>query len=154
MTPIDVLRRSALFKDFSDAGVRTLAEIALEKSIPAGAPLFLENTVGESIFLLKSGTVRITQRVGDGERELANVGPGEHLGGMALLAKSVRLVSAIAVTPCEIVEIAQRDFYRKAVEKPAACLKLSLAIAGDVAARIAENRELLRELAGKMPAAP
>ena len=149
MTALEVLQRSALFKDFSEAGVRTFAEIAHAKLVPAGAPLFVENMVGESLLIVKSGTVRITHGAGDGERELAILGAGEHLGELALLAKSVRLVSAVAATPCEILEITQRDFYRKAIEKPAACLKLSLAIAGDLAARMAESRDALRELAGK-----
>jgi CRP/FNR family transcriptional regulator, cyclic AMP receptor protein len=68
---------------------------------------------------------------------------------MALLGKTVRLVSAVAATPCEVLEIAHRDYFRKATEKPAACLKLALAIASDVSARMAENRDALRELASR-----
>ena len=58
--------------------------------------------VGESLFIVKSGTVRIIQRTADGERELGTLGPGEHLGELGVLAKSVRLVSAVAATPCEV----------------------------------------------------
>ena len=55
-------------------------------------------------------------------------------------------VSAVAATQCEVIEINQRDFARLQPQKPQACLKLALAIAADVAAKVAENRELLREL--------
>ncbi len=144
MTAMEALQSSALFKEFTETGLRIFASIAQEKSVPAGSPLFVENMVGESLFILKSGTVKILQRSGAEEKELAVLGAGEHLGELALLAKSVRLVSAVAATPCEVVEISQRDFYRLAPEKPQACLKLALAIAADLARQVSETRDLLR----------
>lgn len=146
MTVVETLQSSALFKEFTETGLKIFAAVAQEKAIPAGSPIFVENMLGESLFIVRSGTVRITRRDGAGEKDLAVVGPGEHLGEVALLAKSVRLVSAIAATPCEVVEIAQRDFFRLAPEKPQACLKLALAIAADVARQVSEGRDLLRGL--------
>jgi CRP-like cAMP-binding protein len=146
MTLVEALQRSALFREFSDTGLRIFAGIAQEKAVPAGSPLFVENMVGDSLFIVKSGTVRITQRADGAERELAVIGAGEHLGELALLGQSVRLVSAVAATACEVVEISQRDFVRLQPQKPQACLKLALAIAADLADRVAENRELLRAL--------
>jgi CRP-like cAMP-binding protein len=152
VTNLQALQGSALFREFTDTGLRIFAEIAHPKLIPAGSPIFVENMVGESLFIVKSGTVRITQRTAEGERELATLGPGEHLGELGVLAKSVRLVSAVAATPCEVLEITHREFFKKATEKPAACLKLALAIAADLAQRVGESRELLRDLASRRPA--
>ena len=98
MTVVEALQRAPLFKDFTETGLKIFAAIAQEKAIPAGSPLFVENMVGESLFIVKSGTVRLTQKTADGDRELAVVGAGEHLGELALLAKSVRLVSAVAAS--------------------------------------------------------
>ncbi|MBS1110647.1 MAG: cyclic nucleotide-binding protein, partial [Anaeromyxobacteraceae bacterium] len=142
------LQRSTLFREFSETGLNIFAAIATEKTVPAGAPLFAENMVGDSMFIVKSGTVRITSRGGGNEGTLAILGPGEHLGELALLARSVRLVSAVAETPCELVEITQRDYYRLQPQKPQACLKLALAIAADLAHKLAEGRDALRSLAG------
>jgi CRP/FNR family transcriptional regulator, cyclic AMP receptor protein len=146
VTAAEALERSPLFKGFTEVGLRLFAAIAQEKSIPAGTPLFVENMVGESLFIVKTGTVRVTQRVEGAERELGVLGPGEHLGELALLGKTVRLVTAVAATPCEVVELAGRDFLRLQPDKPQACLKLALAIAGDLAARVAETRGLLQRL--------
>jgi CRP-like cAMP-binding protein len=146
VTAQEVLEKNVLFKGFTGIGLRLFAGIAQEKSIPAGTPLFVENMVGESLFIVKSGAVRITQRTESGEKELALVGPGEHLGGLALLGKTVRLVSAIAATPCEVLELANRDFQRLQPEKPQACLKLALAIAADLASRVGETRDILQKL--------
>ncbi len=149
MSVIEALQGSTLFKEFTETGLKIFATVAQEKTVPAGSPLFVENMVGESLFIVKTGTVRITRRDGPEEKELGVVGPGEHLGELALLAKSVRLVSAVAATPCEVVEIAQRDFFRLAPEKPQACLKLALAIAADLARQVGEGRAILRGLGAK-----
>ena len=147
MTLLEALQQSTLFRDFSETGLKIFASIATEKSMPAGSPLFAENMVGESLFIVKSGTVRLTRREGGSDREVATVGPGAHLGQLALLARTVRLVSAVAATPCEVVEITQRDYYRLQPQKPQACLKLALAIAADLARKMAEGRDALRAAA-------
>ena len=148
MTVVETLQASRLFSEFSETGLNIFAAIASERSVPAGTPIFAENMAGESLFIVRSGAVRITARVGGEERTLAVLGPGEHLGELALLARSVRLVSAVADTPCELLEIAQRDFYQLQPQKPQACLKLALAIAADLARRLGEERDALRSLAG------
>lgn len=153
MNVIEALQACSLFKEFTETGIRIFAAIAVEKTVEAGAPIFAEGMAGESLFILAAGQVRITQKETRGERELAVLGPGEHLGALGLLTKSTRLVSAVAVGPCELVELTQRDFARLQPQKPQACLKLSLAIAAEVAGRAAENRELLRELAPRKAAA-
>ncbi len=153
MNVIEALQACSLFKEFTETGIRIFAAIAVEKTVEAGAPIFAEGMAGESLFILAAGQVRITQKEARGERELAVLGPGEHLGALGLLTKSTRLVSAVAVGPCELVELTQRDFARLQPQMPQACLKLSLAIAAEVAGRAAENRELLRELAPRKAAA-
>jgi CRP-like cAMP-binding protein len=151
MKVIEALQRCSLFKEFTETGIRIFATIAVEKAVEAGAPLFAEGMTGESLFILDSGQVRITQKDPRGERELAVLGPGEHLGALGLLARSTRLVSAVAVSRCEVIELSQRDFVRLQPQKPQACLKLSLAIAAELAGRVGENRELLRELTSRRP---
>lgn len=153
MSALEALQGSVLFREFTETGLRIFASIAVEKTFPAGTPLFVESMVGESLFILKKGSVRIVQRTSAGERELAVLGPGEHLGALALLARTVRLVSAVAVAPCEVVELAHRDFVRLQPQKPQACLKLALAIAADLASRATESRETLRDLPTRTPSA-
>ena len=148
MTPVEALQKCTLFREFSETGLNIFASIATEKSVPAGAPIFAENMVGDALFIVKTGTVRITSRVSGNDGTLAILGPGEHLGELALLARSVRLVSAVAETPCELLEITQRDYYRLQPQKPQACLKLALAIASDLARKLADGREPLRSLVG------
>jgi CRP-like cAMP-binding protein len=137
---------SALFADFTDTGKHIFAGIAAARTIAAGTPLFQENQAGESLFLVVAGTVRLTQhRAEGGEREVGLAGPGEALGELAVLAPGVRLLTAVAQTDCQVLEIGQKDFTALAPQKPQACLKLAIAIASRLARRVAESRDLLRD---------
>ena len=151
---MEALGASSLFGEFTDTGKRIFATIARERRFPAGSPLFVENQVGESLFIVVLGEVRLTQRRGEGmEREVGRVGKGDHLGELAVLAPSVRLLSAVAQADCLALEIGQRDFLTLAPQKPQACLKLATAVAAQLARRASDSRELLRDaLARALPA--
>ncbi|HEX9287889.1 MAG TPA: cyclic nucleotide-binding domain-containing protein [Anaeromyxobacteraceae bacterium] len=149
MTALEALQRAPLFKDFSAGGLETLAEMAHERTIPAGSPLFVEGMVGESLFVVVAGTVRVVQRAGGEEQDLATLGAGEHLGDLGLLARTVRLVSAVAGPECRVLELTRREFFKKAQDKPVTCLKLAAVIAGELARRVGESKEALRELAAR-----
>jgi len=141
-----VLQRCELFRSFTEAGLAIFATIAVERRVPSGTPLFVEGMVGASLFVLDSGKVRLVQRAEEGERALGRAGPGDHLGALALLAPTTRLVTAVADGDCVVLELQQRDFARLQPLKPQACLKLSLAIAADLAGRAAEHGAQLRGL--------
>ncbi|HVI75455.1 MAG TPA: cyclic nucleotide-binding domain-containing protein [Anaeromyxobacteraceae bacterium] len=149
MTVLDALQRAPLFKDFSPTGLEVLAEIAQERKLAAGETLFSEDSPGDSLFVIGSGTVRLVHRHEGGERELGTLGPGEHLGDLGLLARTIRLVTAKAVTDCELLELTRRAFFKKAQDKPVTCLKLAAVVAGEVARRVEASRAALHELAGR-----
>ncbi len=140
------LAKCSLFKDFTETGLGILASIATERAVPPGAPLFVENMVGDTFYVLKKGSVRVSMKGPDGaDHALASLGEGEYLGELCLVSPdSPRLVSAVAEAPTEVIEIRHRDFLRLQSQKPQACLKLILAIAGSFGRKLADNRETLR----------
>jgi CRP-like cAMP-binding protein len=149
MTPeekMEALGASSLFGEFTDTGKRIFASIARERRVAAGSPLFVENQVGEAMYIVVAGEMRLLQHKPEGgDREVAQAGPGDHLGELSVLAPTVRLVTAMAHTDCQVLEIAQRDFMELAPKKPQACLKLATAVAGQLARRVGDSRELLRD---------
>jgi len=153
MTPEELmgaLGAAPVFQGFTETGLRIFASITAEKRVPAGSPLFVEGMVGESLFVVVEGTVRLTQKGAEGgDREVGTAGPGDQLGELAVLAPSVRLVTAVAGGDCLVLEITQRDFLRLSPQKPQACLKLATAIAALLARRAADSRELLRDALGR-----
>jgi CRP/FNR family cyclic AMP-dependent transcriptional regulator len=157
MTPEQIMAALAaapMFRDFTETGLRIFAGIATVRRVPSGGALFAENAAGESMLVVVEGAVRLTQKRAEGaESEVGRAGPGDTLGELAVLAPSVRLLSAAAAADCLLLEITQPDFLRLAPQKPQACLKLATAIAAQLARRVADSRALLREaLARATPA--
>jgi len=145
MSLAEALRHAPLFQGFSDTGLAIFASIALERSAPAGAVLLQEDAASESLFLVRSGAVRLVHRGAAGEHDLGTLGAGAHFGALALLAPGPSLLGAVAASDVELVELRARDFARLQPQKPQACLKLALAIAADVMRAAAEARGPLRD---------
>ena len=142
------LSQCALFKDFSETGLAIVASIAVDRSLASGTPLFVEGMDADAFFIVKSGSVRVALKNETEEQTIGVLGEGEALGQLSLLgAPGARLVTAIAEGPTELIEIRQRDFLRLQTQKPQACLKLMMAVAGQIGQLLADNRELLKTAA-------
>src|SRR5258708_27035251 len=57
----------------------------LVRNHPAGTVLFREGDRGATMYVLRSGKVKISKHISDTELTLAVLGPGEFFGEMALL---------------------------------------------------------------------
>ncbi len=143
-----LLARCPLFKGFTDTGLQILASIARERTLPEGTPIFREDMPGDALYVLASGDVRIAMTGADGrEQTLAVLGENEFFGELALLTPGAeRLVSANAQSEVVLLEFQQKDFARLQTQKPQACLKLILNIAGEFGRKLADNRPLLRSM--------
>jgi CRP/FNR family cyclic AMP-dependent transcriptional regulator len=64
------------------------------QEFPAGAVLFRENDPGDVMYVIQTGLVRISKRVGDDDKTLATLGPGEFVGEMAILNTKPRTATA------------------------------------------------------------
>lgn len=80
----------------------------------AGEIVFSEGDVGDQAFILKSGKVKITVKVGDETpRTLATIGPGSIFGEMALIDDAVRAASAVVLEESQAMVISQAEFQER-----------------------------------------
>lgn len=75
------------------------------KEFRAGEVLFREGESGEEMFVIQSGLVRISKRVGQQERPLATLGRGEFLGEMAILNEKPRTATATVIEDAKCLVI-------------------------------------------------
>ena len=92
MAVLDALKACSLLKGFTDTGLQILAGIASDRTFPRGAPLFVENMVAESLFIIGQGKVSISVKGNNGEEiPVGELGPGDSLGELALLQQGQRI---------------------------------------------------------------
>jgi len=147
MGDIVTLKACNLFRGFSENGLNLVGKIARERTIPAGTPIFVENMVAESMFIVKMGVVHLSVKTPTGKDVvLDKLTTGEAFGELSLIIGGHRLVTASAGTDCELLEIPRRDFAKLQKQKPQACLKLMIAIVSQFGKRLNASRDHLKPL--------
>ncbi len=142
-----ILKQSALLKNFTDTGLQIVASIGVHKSIPAGAPLFVQNMIGDSLYIVATGRIRLSVQGKDGQDVvLSMLGPGDSLGEAAVLRDGPRLCTATADEPSTVVEISRRDLAMLQRTKPQACLKLMMGVVDRIGEGVRDAQEDLRDL--------
>lgn len=92
----------------TDAGLDRIAAIAREESHRGGDVIFEEGSVGDSIYLILDGKVRISRSVsGMGEEALAVLGPGDAFGEMSLIDDFPRSADARVHERCRLLVISK-----------------------------------------------
>jgi CRP/FNR family cyclic AMP-dependent transcriptional regulator len=122
---IELLKRVPLFSACSKAELRRVATITDEVSLREGSILTREGRSGHEFIVLVAGTARVTR---NGE-VLADLGPGDWVGEIALLTKSPRTATVTATSPVEAIVITDRAFRQVVEESPAIAMKVLTSVA-------------------------
>ncbi len=115
------LRRIALFHGFPDSSLRTLAAEVRMRAVRRGQMLFREGDVGDSMFLVAEGTLRVHRAAPHGigqPLELATLEPGNLLGERSLLSGEPRNASVTALTECILMEITEDSLRHLLASEP------------------------------------
>ena len=107
-TKIELVRSIPLFAQFSKSDLQTIARIAEEIEFEPGALLMREGETGHEVFVIVSGQLEVWRRGAGGK--IADRGPGEVVGEMALISKKPRNASVRAATPVHLLRIKDTDF--------------------------------------------
>jgi len=91
------LARVSLFADLPPVYLQRIANLSAEETFSRGTPIFREGTPGDKLFVILSGSVRISRQVpGMGEEALAILKAGDYFGEMAVIDDFPRSADAIA----------------------------------------------------------
>lgn len=89
-----------------------------------GTMIFCEYEPGNAFYLIQSGQVQITKVMGDIEKTIDILQPGELFGEMAILEEAPRSASAIAVDDVTVLEFNRENFEILLKGNPQIALKL------------------------------
>ena len=147
---VGALKASPLFRGFTDTGLTILGQACIQRSYPAGTPLFVENMVSDALLVIVDGRVALTSQGPRGEQvQLGELGHGDWLGELSLIAPGQRMCTATALTPVWAYELRHADFQKLLPTKPQACLKLLMAICSSFGSKVTENKAALKALIAK-----
>jgi CRP/FNR family transcriptional regulator, cyclic AMP receptor protein len=80
------------------------------KEFPRGAVLCREGDPGKEMFVIQAGRVTISKRVGDIEKVLTTLGPGEFFGEMSILNNKPRSATATCAAASKVLVIDAKTF--------------------------------------------
>ena len=108
---LDFLSSVSIFADLSDSELDNIKTLCQTRKYPKNSMIILEEEMGDVVFIVMSGTVKIT-RVNDEGKEviLAMLGSGEVFGEMAILDGESRSANALAQENCEVITINREEF--------------------------------------------
>ena len=147
MTNLELLQKTVLFKGSNSEELALALGLFQERQIRPNATIFMEKMPAEALYIVKSGTVRVTMMAGEGEEMgLLLLGPGEFFGELALVQEDVRLVSARAETSVEILLLTRKDFQALLDLDPRTASRVLMTITKLLAMRVKAYSERLKDL--------
>lgn len=98
------LAEIVLFKGLHPSAIERLAAVCSEETFEAGDVVFSEGEVGDKLYLILEGKVRISREVsGMGEEALTILGPGAAFGEMSLIDDFPRSADARVHESCRLL---------------------------------------------------
>ncbi len=91
----DRLRAIPLFDDLSEEELGTLASLFTVEDVSDSRRLTPEGASGYNFYVIESGTVDVVRS----DERIAQLGPGDYFGEMALMGDGRRVADVIATSP-------------------------------------------------------
>jgi len=124
-TTADFLATVPLFGGLDREELDRFAELTREKTYPRGSVILFEHDPGDSLFVVRSGRVKVVL-VGEDGREviLGVLGVGEHFGELSLIDDRPRSAHVIAMDDADLLVLRREDFRKRVESSPAVAWSL------------------------------
>ncbi|VAW29842.1 hypothetical protein MNBD_CHLOROFLEXI01-1360 [hydrothermal vent metagenome] len=112
MSISNLLKRVQLFANLKSDELEQLAAIAHEQKVSAGETIITQNTTGNELYIVATGSVEVYIQGLDDARSLVVLGKGQVIGEMALIDQGYRSASVRTTREgATLYLIASNDFY-------------------------------------------
>ncbi|MBC8174127.1 MAG: Crp/Fnr family transcriptional regulator [Candidatus Marinimicrobia bacterium] len=143
MNERDLLATVPIFSDLSKSEMDHLCDIVIHRSYKKGNMILMEDEFGDTFFIIKEGSVKITRLSEDGrEVILAMLGEGEFFGEMSLLDGQTRSANAIALEDSEALILKRVEFIALLKKYP----KVSISLLRELTQRLRKSDQQIESL--------
>lgn len=139
---IEALRSVPLFSRLDDRAAATLRDLLVVRDVPGGTLLFKVGDVGDTMFLIEAGRVRIYLHDGDGDDvTLAELAAGDFFGEMAIVDGKPRSAHAAVTEEARLAVLSRTDFLAFVRGN----VDVALEMVSAISERLRRTDELLRQ---------
>ena len=149
MSSVDfsTLANSPLLKGINSEEIESLQAIFTVRRISEGKTIFIENMPGESLYLIKQGTVKISRMLAEGDEQILIVlGPDDVFGEIAILDGGKRSATARIAEEAILYGLTRDAFDQLSQSNPTLGLKLTLNIVRIFSGRVRKSQKDYRAM--------
>jgi CRP/FNR family transcriptional regulator len=137
---VALLKRVPVFSTLGEDDIQRVAEVTVPRRFDAGEVVFREGDESDTCYVVRSGQARAVRGHSDGRTiTLANFGPGDIFGELAMFDNERRSATVEAVDNTEAIAILGGDMRRLLRQHPDIAVKL----VGSLGRRLRETNERL-----------
>ena len=143
MSKTDHLRNVPIFTDLTDSDLTKIASNMVPRVYEKGQMILLEESMGETFFIITEGTVKVTRLSADGrEVILAILGESDFFGEMSLLDGEGRSANIVANEDSKVLTLSRSDFLDCLESYP----KIAIALLEELAIRLRKSDQQIESL--------
>jgi CRP/FNR family transcriptional regulator, cyclic AMP receptor protein len=117
---IELLKGVPLFAGCSKSELQRIAALADELDLAEGATLIREGETGREFIVVAEGSVRVTR----GGKTLRELGSGDFIGEIALVADVPRTATVTSTSPVRLLVVTDRAFRSVLEQMPSIATKV------------------------------
>ncbi|HKJ67797.1 MAG TPA: Crp/Fnr family transcriptional regulator [bacterium] len=138
-----ILETVPIFGDLDQETLDKISEIMQKRSYPKNKMVLMEEDEGDTLFIIESGSVKITRISEDGREVILSIlGEGEFFGEMAIFDGEARSANVVTLEDSQVFILKRADFLDLLERYP----KISVCLLQELAGRIRKSDELIESL--------
>ena len=147
-TQLVQIEDTSLMRGLSKHSIEILRHYMSEVFLKQGEILFEKDSVGDALYLVKSGEVDILIPIGEHHhKRLSKIGPGAFFGEIVFLIPGPRTAMAKAMQDTCVLKLQRRDFLKIREKHPHVAIELLMRLSTELSDRLRHSDEELRRLA-------
>ena len=144
----EMLARMPIFARLTERELLRVMQAVEVRAFPDGEMIIKEGDRGDELFIVLTGQVKVTR----GPATLTHLGPGVHVGEMALIRSVPRSANVIAEGPAELIAIRRADFFEILRKEHELAVKMLWQFLGVLADRLDVTSSELRSARAELSA--
>jgi CRP/FNR family transcriptional regulator len=126
---VELLARVPVFSTLEPSDLERIAQMALPRHFEPGQAVFREGDQSDTCYIVREGHARAVRSHGDGRTiTLANFGPGDIFGELAMFEDERRSATVEAIEPTSVIGVLGPDMRRLLGERPQIAARMVIAL--------------------------